>query len=79
MTIRQPGVTHAISDTGPLISIFQSNSLDLVTTLLPAIHIPIACEEELIRHGWGEICLQQGTHYSEAFIEQIHLAAKGDR
>ena len=186
MTIRQPGVTYAISDTGPLISILQSNSLDLVTTLLPAIHIPIACEEELIRHGWGEslqsagsrieshfltqaeeemawtiaqqialhpmsrdpladnhlgeaqamalatrpefindvllldelaaravaeemglmlsgfagvllvavqeglltadelkerleTCLQQGTHYSEAFIEQIHLAAKGDR
>lgn len=31
--IREPGATHAISDTGPLISVFQSDSLELVTTV----------------------------------------------
>lgn len=179
-------MTHAISDTGPLISVLQSDSLELVTTLLPVIHIPPACVDELMRHGWSEslhsatsrikthplteaeeemartiaqqiafhplsrdpvpdnhlgeaqamvlaarpefandvllldelaaravaeesgltlsgfagvllvavreglltaeelkkrleICQQQGTHYSEAFIEQVYLAAKGDR
>ncbi len=54
MAIRAPGVTHAISDTGPLISIFQSDSFDLVTSLLPVIHLPSACVDELIRHGWHE-------------------------
>lgn len=54
MAIKESGVTHAISDTGPLISVFQSDSLELVTTLLPRIHIPRACVDELIRHGWSE-------------------------
>ena len=54
MAIREPGSTQAISDTGPLISIFQSNSLDVVTTLLPVIHIPQACADELAKHGWKE-------------------------
>ena len=60
MAIREPGATHAISDTGPLISIFQSDSLELVTTLLPVIHIPSACRDELIRHGWSQ-SLQSAT------------------
>jgi predicted nucleic acid-binding protein len=47
-------MTHAICNTGPLISAFQSYSLDLVTTLLPVIHIPSACVDELIRHGWSK-------------------------
>lgn len=54
MAIREPGVTHAISDTGPLISVFQSDGLELVTTLLPVIHIPPARVDELIRHGWSQ-------------------------
>lgn len=54
MTNREPGTTHAISDTGPLISIFQSDSFDLVTAILPIIHIPSACETELLQHGWDE-------------------------
>ena len=67
MAIREPGMTHAISDTGPLISVFQSDSLDLVTTLLPVIHIPSACVDELVRHGWGKSLRSAGpqikTHY----------------
>ena len=68
MAIREPGTTHAISDTGPLISIFQSDSLDLVTTLVPMIHIPPACVEELIRHGWGE-----ALHSARSWIETRFL------
>jgi predicted nucleic acid-binding protein len=70
MTIREPGATHAISDTGPLISIFQSNSLDLVTTLFPVIHIPPMCVEELIRHGWGESLQSAGSRVESHFLAQ---------
>ena len=70
MAIREPGVTHAISDTGPLISIFQSDSLDLVTTLLPVIHIPPMCVEELIRHGWGESLQSAGSRVESHFPTQ---------
>jgi len=70
MAIREPGVTHAISDTGPLISIFQSNSLNLVTTLLPVIHIPPMCVEELIRHGWGESLQSAGSRIESHFLTQ---------
>ena len=49
---RSPGVTYAVSDTGPLISAFQSDSFALLTTLFSEIHIPTACEAELVRHGW---------------------------
>ena len=64
MAIREPGVTHAISDTGPLISMFQSGTLKLVTTLLPVIHIPSACKDELIRHGWSQ-ALQAAASWIE--------------
>ena len=67
MAIGEAGTTHAISDTGPLISILQSDSLDLVTSLLPVIHIPSACVDELVRHGWGKLLQSAGsrieTHY----------------
>ena len=71
MAIREPGVTHAISDTGPLISIFQSASLDLVTTLLPVVHIPPACVEELIRHGWGEPLQSAGSRIERHFLTSV--------
>ncbi len=61
MAIREPGTTHTISDTGPLISIFQSDSLDLVTTLLPVIHIPSVCADELTKHGWGKLLQSAGA------------------
>ena len=64
MAIKEPGATHAISDTGPLISVFQSDSLELVTTLLPVVHIPPACVDELIRHGWSE-SLQSAASWIE--------------
>ena len=44
----------AISDTGPLISIFQSDSMDLVAALLGRLHTSAACLAEAVDHGWAE-------------------------
>lgn len=49
-----PGATYAISNTGPLISAFQSNSFVLLTRLFFEIHLPKACVTELQKHGWQE-------------------------
>ena len=49
---RQPGVTYAISDTGPLISAFQSDSFDLLAQIFAEVHISRACLDELETHGW---------------------------
>jgi len=70
VAIRKPGATHAISDTGPLISMFQSDSLDLVTALLPVIHIPPVCVEELIRHGWGEVLRSARSRIETHFLTE---------
>jgi predicted nucleic acid-binding protein len=53
-TARVPGATYAISNTGPLISAFQSDSFALVTQIFAEIYISTACMAELIRHGWEE-------------------------
>jgi len=45
--------------------------------LLVAVREGLLTAEELKRRL--EICQQQGTYYNEAFIEQVYLAAKGDR
>jgi predicted nucleic acid-binding protein len=50
----------AVSNTGPLISIFQSNSLDLVVALFGRIHTSKACEVELMRHDWGDALARAG-------------------
>ena len=49
---RPPGVTHAVANTGPLISAFQSNSVGLLTQIFPVIYVPAACVVELEAHGW---------------------------
>ena len=53
-TTRLPGTTYAISDTGPLISSFQSDSFGLLTSLFARICIPQACVAELEQHGLEE-------------------------
>lgn len=45
---------HAISDTGPLISAFQSDSFGLLTKIFSQVLIPVACKAELQEHGWTE-------------------------
>lgn len=49
---RPPGATYALSDTGPLISAFQSGSFALLTQIFTEVHIAPACLVELTNHGW---------------------------
>ena len=53
-TIRLPGVTYAVSNTGPLISAFQSDSFALLTKIFAEVHVSTACVAELTKHGWEE-------------------------
>jgi predicted nucleic acid-binding protein len=52
ISIGGPFYTH--SNPNAIALIFQSDSLDLVTALLPVIHIPPACADELASHGWDK-------------------------
>ncbi len=49
---RIPGATYAVSNTGPLISAFQSDSFGLLTEMFPAVFVSTACVAELEKHGW---------------------------
>ena len=51
----------AVSDTGPLISAFQSNSFHLLTAILGVIHTTERCVAELVSHGWEEALAQAGS------------------
>ncbi len=51
---RPLGLTYAVSDTGPLISAFQSGSFTLLADLFAEVHTPTACVDELERHGWAD-------------------------
>ncbi len=50
----------AISDTGPLISIFQSDSLDVVIGVVGQIYITPTCVRELQKHGYREALASAG-------------------
>lgn len=51
---RLPGATYAVSDTGPLISVFQSDSFSLLTQIFGEIHLSTVCMAELTKHGWED-------------------------
>ena len=51
----------AISDTGPLISMFQSNSFDLAVTLFGQVHTSDTCVTELAKHGWQDVVDKSNT------------------
>lgn len=51
---RSPGVTYAVTNTGPLISAFQSDSFELLTQIFAQIHTSPICMAELLKHGWNE-------------------------
>jgi predicted nucleic acid-binding protein len=57
------GGIQAVSDTGPLISIFQSNSLDILTPLISVFHITPVCRLELSKHGWDHALHIAGTMF----------------
>ena len=41
-----------VSDTGPLISVFQSGSFPLLHALIGDVVVPKAVADEIIQHGW---------------------------
>jgi predicted nucleic acid-binding protein len=43
-----------VSNTGPLISAFQSDSVPLLVSLFDEIHVPSGVVAELYDHGWAE-------------------------
>ena len=49
-----------LCDTGPLISILQSDSLELVTALFGPLHTTEGCLAELARHGWAQAVTNAG-------------------
>jgi hypothetical protein len=52
--VKIPGATYAISNTGPLISAFQSNSFELITKIFPTVFISTVCMAELEDQGWKD-------------------------
>jgi predicted nucleic acid-binding protein len=52
----------AISDTGPLISAFQSESIGLLEGLFEHVHITESCADELIQHSW-EAAMEQAQGF----------------
>ncbi|MGH2521292.1 MAG: hypothetical protein ACRDH2_02210 [Anaerolineales bacterium] len=77
----EKGRPLAVSNTGPLISAFQSDSLGLVTALFGAVHTPEACLTELNQHGWGEVVSQVGSNIvghklADAEIQQARELAR---
>ena len=50
----------AVSDTGPLISAFQSNSCQQLNAILGVIHTTEGCAAKLVRHGWDKALAQAG-------------------
>ncbi len=43
-----------VSNTGPLISACQSQSVSLLASLFDEVHIPSGVMTELVQHGWGD-------------------------
>lgn len=50
-----------MSDTGPLISIFQSESMGLVTSLFGPLQTSARCIEEVKLHGWEDAVHEAGS------------------
>ena len=61
----------AISDTGPLISIFQSNSLDIVIALVGQVYSTPTCVVELHNHGYAEAFANGGSSISVRTLTAI--------
>jgi len=74
LTARLPGATYAVSDTGPLISAFQSDSFALLANIFAGIYIPTACATELTKHGWRE-----EVHAASPKLVIVQLAANEER
>lgn len=73
-TTRQETGTVAISDTGPLISAFQSDSFKLLACLFAEVRISAICQIELVKHGWAD-CIQA----AQSKIVIVELSAAEER
>jgi len=60
-TVQSLDTAVAISNTGPLISIFQSDSFELMTQIFDEVWISDACRSELIEHGWSDAIQAAGA------------------
>ena len=49
-----PHKLYAISDTGPLISAFQSDSMRIFEQIFSTVFLSPICRREIIEHGWEE-------------------------
>ncbi|MBI4789570.1 MAG: hypothetical protein HY782_21275 [Chloroflexi bacterium] len=61
MPNEEQSTPSAVSNTGPLISVFQSDSFELMSTLFGTIHTSDTCLSELRQHGWGEFVAGFGS------------------
>jgi len=68
--VRLPGLAYAISNTGPLISAFQSDSFGLLTKIFPIVYVSTACVGELKKHGW-----EQEVRDASSEFEVVKLTA----
>ena len=66
-----PGLV-VISDTGPLISIFQSDSMDVVAALFGGIHTSTTCHTEMLSHGLEDFIVQAGS------LLQVHALSSSE-
>lgn len=75
-------MTYVVSDTGPLISAYQSNSMPILMTLFAGISISPACASELKAHGWegamnatsSQLTITQLTSHEE--IRALEIATQ---
>ena len=65
-----------VSDTGPLISAFQSNRFSLLHALLGDIAVPRIVAEELERHGWGEELRCSAIHVVDLLEKELSEAVE---
>jgi predicted nucleic acid-binding protein len=61
VTTEEESLPIAMSNTGPLISAFQSDSYNLIAALFGTVHTSEACMTELVGHGWEEAVAQCGS------------------
>ena len=71
---RRSGVTYAVSNTGPLISAFQSDRFGLLIQIFAAIFVSTARVTELKEHGWDEELLTASSH-----IQVLTLTAQEEQ
>ena len=77
MNLTRESLPIAVSDTGPLISIFQSDSLDLVVALFGRVHTSEACVAELMRHDWSNALAGAGPTITSHKLTDAEAAQSG--